>query len=228
MPGAPGPMPQGGCISWTCFTGQASTLRRSSRLNTDSAARRTPGSMSQVRSMHGRTFPSARSTTATRNVLLGRAMRLFDVLVGYAGCRIAALYLLYLDVADDGCLRRFRPPGRGADRPNPNGHIIDGPVLDSKYWSGVGAIPVPVLHGLTMGEIACMAAGQDGRSTRPDRRNGRNIHPCDRIPPACGSVAQLADRARRYLCRAVPFRRHRRQLSDGERTNRSRCTDIRI
>ena len=46
------------------------------------------------------------------------------------------------------------------DRPNPNGHIIDGPVLDMKHRSGVGAIPVPVLHGLTMGEIARMAAGQ--------------------------------------------------------------------
>ena len=46
------------------------------------------------------------------------------------------------------------------DRPNPNGHLIDGPVLDMKYKSGVGALPIPVLHGLTMGEIARMAVGE--------------------------------------------------------------------
>ena len=46
------------------------------------------------------------------------------------------------------------------DRPNPNGHHVDGPVLDMKYKSGVGALPIPVLHGLTMGEIARMAVGE--------------------------------------------------------------------
>ena len=46
------------------------------------------------------------------------------------------------------------------DRPNPNGRHIDGPVLDMKYKSGVGALPIPVLHGLTMGEIALMAKGE--------------------------------------------------------------------
>ena len=46
------------------------------------------------------------------------------------------------------------------DRPNPNGSYIDGPVLDMKYKSGVGALPIPVVHGLTMGEIARMAVGE--------------------------------------------------------------------
>ena len=46
------------------------------------------------------------------------------------------------------------------DRPNPNGCHIDGPVLEKKYRSGVGMLPVPVLHGLTMGEIARMAIGE--------------------------------------------------------------------
>lgn len=46
------------------------------------------------------------------------------------------------------------------DRPNPNGYIVDGPVLDMSYKSGVGRIPVPVCHGLTMGEIALMANGE--------------------------------------------------------------------
>ena len=46
------------------------------------------------------------------------------------------------------------------DRPNPLGMIVDGPVLDMKYASGVGRIPVPAIHGLTMGEIALMANGE--------------------------------------------------------------------
>jgi uncharacterized protein YbbC (DUF1343 family) len=42
------------------------------------------------------------------------------------------------------------------DRPNPNGHLVDGPVLDMKYKSFVGMHPIPVLHGLTVGELANM------------------------------------------------------------------------
>ena len=46
------------------------------------------------------------------------------------------------------------------DRPNPNGMYVDGPILDMKYKSGVGALPIPIVHGLTMGEIAKMAVGE--------------------------------------------------------------------
>lgn len=46
------------------------------------------------------------------------------------------------------------------DRPNPNGHYVDGPTLDMRYKSGVGWLPIPVVHGLTMGEIALMAIGE--------------------------------------------------------------------
>ena len=46
------------------------------------------------------------------------------------------------------------------DRPNPNGSYVDGPILDMKYKSGVGWLPIPVVHGLTMGEIAKMAIGE--------------------------------------------------------------------
>ena len=46
------------------------------------------------------------------------------------------------------------------DRPNPNGMYVDGPILDMRYKSGVGALPIPVVHGLTMGEIALMAVGE--------------------------------------------------------------------
>lgn len=46
------------------------------------------------------------------------------------------------------------------DRPNPNGMTVDGPVLDMKYASGVGRLPIPVLHGMTLGELAQMAIGE--------------------------------------------------------------------
>lgn len=42
------------------------------------------------------------------------------------------------------------------DRPNPNGHYVDGPVLDKKFASFVGLNPVPVVHGCTVGELATM------------------------------------------------------------------------
>lgn len=46
------------------------------------------------------------------------------------------------------------------DRPNPLGMIVDGPVLDMELQSGVGKLPVPVIHGMTMGELALMANGE--------------------------------------------------------------------
>jgi uncharacterized protein YbbC (DUF1343 family) len=46
------------------------------------------------------------------------------------------------------------------DRPNPNGHYVDGPVLDLKYQSFVGMHPIPVVHGLTVGELARMINGE--------------------------------------------------------------------
>ncbi|MCL1934191.1 MAG: DUF1343 domain-containing protein [Candidatus Azobacteroides sp.] len=46
------------------------------------------------------------------------------------------------------------------DRPNPNGHYVDGPILDMKYKSGVGGLPIPVVHGMTLGELAGMVNGE--------------------------------------------------------------------
>ncbi len=47
------------------------------------------------------------------------------------------------------------------DRPNPNGHYVDGPVLDTaKYRSFVGMHPVPVVYGMTIGEYAQMINGE--------------------------------------------------------------------
>ena len=46
------------------------------------------------------------------------------------------------------------------DRPNPNGYYVDGPVLDMEQQSFVGMHPIPVVHGLTVGELAHMINGE--------------------------------------------------------------------
>lgn len=46
------------------------------------------------------------------------------------------------------------------DRPNPNGHYVDGAVLDTAFRSFVGMHPVPVVHGMTIGEYALMINGE--------------------------------------------------------------------
>ena len=46
------------------------------------------------------------------------------------------------------------------DRPNPNGNIVDGPILEKQYSSFVGMHEVPVLHGMTIGEYALMINGE--------------------------------------------------------------------
>ena len=46
------------------------------------------------------------------------------------------------------------------DRPNPNGYLVDGPVLDMKLKSGIGMFPIPISHGLTVGEFAQMTNGE--------------------------------------------------------------------
>ena len=46
------------------------------------------------------------------------------------------------------------------DRPNPHGYYIDGPILDLKHKSFVGMHPVPVIHGMTVGEYAKMVNGE--------------------------------------------------------------------
>lgn len=46
------------------------------------------------------------------------------------------------------------------DRPNPNGHYIDGPILQKEFSSFVGMHPVPVVYGMTVGEYAQMINGE--------------------------------------------------------------------
>ncbi|MBD0284639.1 MAG: DUF1343 domain-containing protein [Flavisolibacter sp.] len=46
------------------------------------------------------------------------------------------------------------------DRPNPNGYLVDGPVLDMRLKSGIGQFPIPIAHGMTIAEFARMINGE--------------------------------------------------------------------
>ena len=46
------------------------------------------------------------------------------------------------------------------DRPNPNGHYVDGPVMEGEYKSFLGMHSIPIVHGLTLGEFAQMINGE--------------------------------------------------------------------
>lgn len=47
------------------------------------------------------------------------------------------------------------------DRPNPNGHYVDGPVLEKGFESFVGIVPIPIVHGMTVAELAQMFVGEN-------------------------------------------------------------------
>ena len=54
------------------------------------------------------------------------------------------------------------------DRPNPNGFYVDGPILQDGFYSGVGMLPIPVVHGMTLGELAQMINGEGWLSAGRD------------------------------------------------------------
>lgn len=89
------------------------------------------------------------------------AIRLFDVLlvdIQDVGLRYYTYYVTMCHLID-ACAKY----GREViilDRPNPNGHYVDGPILDMRLRSGVGYLPIPVVHGMTLGELARMAIGE--------------------------------------------------------------------
>lgn len=63
------------------------------------------------------------------------------------------------------------------DRPNPNGHYVDGPVLDMQFESFVGVAPLPIVHGCTVGELARLFKAE-GWINKPDQLE-LHIIPCD-------------------------------------------------
>jgi uncharacterized protein YbbC (DUF1343 family) len=89
------------------------------------------------------------------------SMRKFDLLIvdiQDVGLRFYTYYVTMTKLMD-ACAEQHKKVIL-MDRPNPNGHYVDGPILNMKYKSGVGGLPVPVVHGLTLGELALMVNGE--------------------------------------------------------------------
>jgi uncharacterized protein YbbC (DUF1343 family) len=63
------------------------------------------------------------------------------------------------------------------DRPNPNGRFVDGPVLEPAFSSFVGMHPIPVLHGMTLGELAQMIVGEMWIDTPKESRASLSVVP---------------------------------------------------
>lgn len=99
------------------------------------------------------------------------SMKKFDVLLADiqdVGLRFYTYYITLCRLMD--ACAEYGKSVIVLDRPNPNGHYVDGPVLDMKYKSGVGWLPIPVVHGMTLGELARMVNGEgwlpEGRTCR--------------------------------------------------------------
>ncbi len=88
--------------------------------------------------------------------LQGVDMVVFDI--QDVGCRFYT-FLSTLHYVMEACSEN-KVPLLILDCPNPNGYYVDGPVLDMKYRSFVGIAPLPVVHGLTLGEYAKLAQGE--------------------------------------------------------------------
>ena len=85
----------------------------------------------------------------------------FDILVvdiQDVGLRYYTYYIAMLKLMD--VCAEYNKEVIVLDRPNPNGHYVDGPILQEKFYSGVGALPIPIVHGMTLGELAQMINGE--------------------------------------------------------------------
>lgn len=89
------------------------------------------------------------------------SLELFDVMVidiQDVGLRFYTYYITMVKLMD--ACAEYNKKMLVLDRPNPNGHYVDGPILDMKHKSGVGWLPIPVVHGMTLGELAQMTNGE--------------------------------------------------------------------
>ncbi|WP_071147384.1 exo-beta-N-acetylmuramidase NamZ family protein [Bacteroides ihuae] len=89
------------------------------------------------------------------------SMRKFDILIvdiQDVGLRFYTYYISMVKLMD--ACAEYNRKMLILDRPNPNGHYVDGPILDMKYKSGVGWLPIPIVHGMTLGELALMVNGE--------------------------------------------------------------------
>lgn len=99
-----------------------------------------------IRSLYG-------TKMSDKEMMEGFDVMLFDL--QDVGVRFYTYYVTMIRMM--GKCAKFNIPFIVLDRPNPIGFLTDGPMLDRKFKSGVGGLPIPVAHGMTMGELAYMA-----------------------------------------------------------------------
>jgi uncharacterized protein YbbC (DUF1343 family) len=99
-----------------------------------------------IRSLYG-------TKMTDKEMMEGFDVMLFDL--QDVGVRFYTYYVTMIRMM--GKCAKFNIPFIVLDRPNPIGFLTDGPMLDRKFKSGVGGLPIPVAHGMTMGELAYMA-----------------------------------------------------------------------
>lgn len=104
----------------------------------------------QVRSLYGKNYKPLKSDLSQVDVIV------FDI--QDVGVRFYT-YISTMHYVLEACAEN-RIPAIVLDRPNPNGHYIDGPVLDSAFRSFVGLHPIPVVYGMTIAELARMIKGE--------------------------------------------------------------------
>lgn len=92
----------------------------------------------------------------TREHMEGLDIIVFDI--QDVGCRFYT-YLSTLYYCIESCAE-FHVPLLVLDRPNPNGDYVAGPVRKHEFISFVGMVPVPIVHGCTLGEMAMMINGE--------------------------------------------------------------------
>lgn len=99
-----------------------------------------------IRSLYG-------AKMTDQELMEGFDIMLFDL--QDVGVRFYTYYVTMIKMM--GKCAAFNIPFIVLDRPNPIGFLTDGPMLERKFKSGVGGLPIPVAHGMTMGELAYMA-----------------------------------------------------------------------
>ena len=144
-------------------------------------------------------YPSAESMDAFDALVIDMQ----DVGLRYYTYYISMYYLM------DACAAAGKPVVL-LDRPNPNGFYVDGPILKEAFMSGVGRLPVPIVHGLTLGELACMINGEGWLEAGKDACD-LTVIPCqnythgDRVPLVRAPSPNLKDMRAVYLYASTCF-----------------------
>ena len=139
------------------------------------------------------------------------SMAAFDVLVidlQDVGLRFYTYYISMYYLMD-ACAAAGKPVVL-LDRPNPNGFYVDGPIMGEAFMSNVGRLPIPVVHGLTLGELARMINGEGWLEAGRDACD-LTVIPClnythrDRVPLVRAPSPNLKDMRAVYLYASTCF-----------------------